>query len=85
MNWSKEISMSSWNGTLRSLMMIHDPSHPLWATIKFLALVIGTTFVLWNNASSFDETEVKAILEIAVMAGGYQAVETFVTRKGKDA
>ena len=61
-----------------------DPGHPLYATIRFCALAVAVTFVLWKNASNFDETEVKTILEIAVLAGGYEGIQSYATRKKRD-
>lgn len=58
-----------------------DQNHPLWATVRFCALCVACTFVLWKNASNFDETEIKAILEIAIMAGGYEGIATFINHK----
>ena len=58
-----------------------DHNHPIYATVRFCALCSATTFILWKNASNFDETEVKAILEIAVLAGGYEGVSSFLNRK----
>ena len=51
---------------------LSNPQHPLWATFRFSIVVIGVTFILWGNASSFDETEIKTILEIAILSGGYE-------------
>lgn len=34
-----------------------------------------------ENASNFDETEIKAILEIALLAGGGEVVISSITRK----
>ena len=62
-----------------------DPWHPIYATIRFCALAIAVTFVLWKNASNFDETEIKTIIEIAILAGGYEGLQSFATRKRNNA
>lgn len=41
---------------------MHDQNHPIWPILR-MALILGTlVFVLWMNASHFDETEIKTIL-----------------------
>jgi len=60
---------------------MHNANHPIWATIRFCALCIAATFVLWKNATNFDETELKAIIEIAVLAGGYEGVSSMLNRR----
>lgn len=60
---------------------LENPSHPLWATIRFGAICVVVTFVLWRNANNFDETEVKTIIEIALMAGGYEGIATLMRMK----
>ena len=55
--------------------------HPIYATIRFISLTAAVTFLLWVNASSFDETEVKTILEIAVVVGGYEGMTMLRNKK----
>ncbi len=62
---------------------LENAQHPLWATIRFIVLCGAVTLVLWRNANSFDETEVRAILEIALMAGGYEGVMSYLSVKKK--
>ena len=64
-------------------MNIHKRDHPLWPTLRVFALTIAVTFLLWINASSFDETEVMTIVEIAVIVGGYEGMTMLRDKKGK--
>ena len=62
---------------------IHEPTHPLWATIRFVVLVVATSVILWLNASHFDETEIRTIVEIAIVAGGYETLGSWLNRDKK--
>lgn len=63
--------------------------HPIWAFLRFFVGVLAATtvltVVLWRNASAFDMTEVKSILEAvlagAALYGGYQRVEAIRGRR----
>jgi len=60
---------------------LNDPRHPLWGIIRFTLLCLCVTFLLWRNAESFDETEVKTIVEIAVISGGAIFGESLFRKK----
>lgn len=55
---------------------LSNPKHPLWGFLKFAlvfaGVMVAATFVMWNNASNFDETEFRALKELALilLAGG---------------
>ncbi len=52
----------------------------MWATIRFVVLVVATSIILWLNASHFDETEIRTIVEIAIIAGGYETLGSWINR-----
>ena len=60
-----------------------NAAHPLWATVRFVVLVIAVTLLLYNNADNFDETEIKTIIEIAVISGGWEGIQTYLGRNRK--
>lgn len=68
---------------MKKLNNINNPQHPLWATLRFLFVVVGVTTVLWSNAEDFDGTELKSIIEIGLVAGGYEGVMAILKGRSK--
>lgn len=54
--------------------------HPGWAILRLAVIMIPVTVVLWANASKFDHTELKAMLELGIILGGWEGVRLL---KGK--
>ena len=48
--------------------------HPLWGIIRMAVFFVGLTIFLWLNATNFDKGEVTTILELLLLAGGFEAV-----------
>lgn len=61
-----------------------NPDHPLWHLCYTVAVILALSFSLWLNASSFDKTELKTILEFGVVIAGAKGAELLVRKKGKD-
>ena len=47
----------------------------MWTTIRMAMLLSALCFWLWWNASNFDETEHRAIIQIMGTIGGYKGAE----------
>lgn len=67
---------------------LSNPKHPLWSFMKFALVLTGVmvaaAFVMWNNASNFNETEFKALRELALIlagAGGLKGVADSLRRR----
>jgi len=62
-----------------------DANHPIWATVRLILFLIAMVAVLWMNASHFDDTEIKAIVEMFLVAigieGGVKALKPLVGGK----
>lgn len=54
--------------------------HPGWSFARLALVMVPVTGVLWLNASKFDQTELKALLELGIMLGGWEGVRLL---KGK--
>jgi len=54
--------------------MLHA-HHPIWKTINVAVITLCAGFVLWLNASHFDETEWKALGQLAIALGGWQGIQ----------
>lgn len=54
--------------------------HPGWAILRLAVIMVPVTVVLWLNASRFDSTEIKALLELGIVLGGWEGVRLL---KGK--
>lgn len=53
---------------------IHDASHPIWPLARLTVCLAAACFFLWLNATTFDATEVKAILGILVSMIGVEGI-----------
>jgi hypothetical protein len=51
--------------------------HPIWRIANLAVVLLGTALVMWVNASDFDETELRALIEIMMVMGGYEAFKQF--------
>ena len=57
---------------------------PIWFIlwfIRFATLCIGLTLLLWKNATLFDQTEIRTILEVTVLAIAYEILVAFINIK----
>lgn len=48
--------------------------HPAWAIARLAVIMAPLTVVLYANASKFDWTEIKAIMEFGILAGGFEGI-----------
>ena len=64
---------------------IDKPNHPFWAAFRLLVLMVTLSFVLWLNASHFDETEIRTIIWVflgaASLEGGVQQFTRYIQDK----
>ena len=56
--------------------------HPVWTIVQHSVYLTALILVLWINASNFDGTEIKTILQMGGAALGYKVVENKI--KGKE-
>jgi hypothetical protein len=49
-------------------------SHPFWPICRLAVIFAGLTALLYINSSLFDGTEIKTIVELAFLAGGFEMV-----------
>jgi hypothetical protein len=48
-----------------------NPNHPVWRLLQTVVYLVFAAFIMWANASDFDETELKALTWIGgVMFAG---------------
>jgi hypothetical protein len=59
---------------------MHDPKHPIWAIIRTTIILIALTFVLWINASNFDDTEIRTIVAMFLAAIGAETATKFMSK-----
>ena len=57
--------------------------HPIWGILRLSIGLGALTAILWNNASSFDWTEIKSILEMVVAIGVLKGGEAAIKRRMK--
>ena len=48
--------------------------HPGWAVLRLAVIMVPLTVVMYANASKFDMTEIRALLQFALVGGGFEAV-----------
>jgi len=59
---------------------MHDPGHPLWATIRVVVISICMTVVLALNADDFDVTELRSLAWIIPSLIGVEGMTKVFTR-----
>ena len=57
--------------------------HPFWGIVRMAVFFVGLTVFLWLNADNFDRGEVTTILELLLLAGGFEAVRHKMTASKK--
>ena len=60
----------------------YPESHPIWSILRTVVLFVGLTVLLYLNAKDFDATELRTIVEMLVLAGGFEALKKVVSKKG---
>ncbi len=63
--------------------MPRDTEHPVWSLIRLVIFFAGVTTFLYLNASAFDETELTTIIELMLLAGGFEVLKRKLAN-GKD-
>lgn len=63
--------------------MPRDVEHPVWSLLRLVIMFSGVTVFLYLNASAFDETEVTTIIEVMLLAGGFEMLKRKIAN-GKD-
>lgn len=62
---------------------MHNASHPIWATTRLAVYMAALCFILWLNATKFDETEVYTLVGMfAVLATGEGGLQVFRSFQG---
>lgn len=44
-----------------------DPDHPIWRLAQTTLYLAFAAFFLWHNASDFDDTEIKTLVELGTI------------------
>lgn len=53
---------------------IKDPRHPLWSVVRLSVYMVALNFLLWLNASNFDETELRTIVLMSLAGGSTEGI-----------
>lgn len=56
-------------------MISYPANHPIWKIITHTTYGLLITLFLWLNASNFDHTEIKTILEIVATMTGIEMIK----------
>ena len=48
--------------------------HPGWAVLRLAVIMVPLTVVMYANASKFDITEIRALLEFGIIGAGYEGI-----------
>jgi hypothetical protein len=57
--------------------------HPIWKTVHWVCIIPVVGVAMYFNATAFDETELKALAQIAIALGGWFGVQHMVERKAR--
>ena len=62
--------------------MSSDPSHPIYAIVRLTIYMSALTILLVANASDFDATEIRTLVQMFLVAAGAEgAIQLIKTRK----
>jgi hypothetical protein len=61
-----------------------DAKHPIWSLIRLTIIMVTMCFVLWMNATKFDETEIRSIVTVFFVAAGVEGIGNYLQRGKKD-
>jgi hypothetical protein len=51
---------------------LFDPGHPVWNILRLFVVFVGLTALMYLNSSSFDETEIKTVVELVGLVAGFE-------------
>lgn len=68
--------------------MWNDPDHPIWKLlssaviplVRTIVVLIALVFVLWANASHFDETEIRTVIAMFIAILSAEGVTNAFTK-----
>jgi len=61
-------------------MIMTAANHPIWRIIQTAIYLIFAAFIMWLNASDFDETELKALAWIGTFMFVGEGVKKLMTK-----
>ena len=64
---------------------LYDSKHPIWNIIRLVVVFAGFTILMYLNSKSFDETEVKTLLEMIGLVAGFEYARIRVGKNGNGA
>ncbi len=54
---------------------MRSPNHPIWSILNLAVILTFVTLFAGMNASKFDSTEIKMIVEFVAVMGGWEFVK----------
>lgn len=58
-----------------------DPHHPIWRLIQTAMYLFAAFVFLWMNASNFDHTEWKTLIELGAVIGGAELIKAKLSQR----
>ena len=58
--------------------------HPFWGIVRLVVMFAGLTTFLYLNSDNFDNGEVLTIMELLVLACGFEAGRKLIQSKQKE-
>jgi len=68
------------NKTTGKLNRRRKVDHPVWALARLAVIMAPLSVVLYVNSSKFDITEIKALIEFGILAGGFEGIRMLKDR-----
>ena len=63
---------------------MNDQNHPIWRFLDLLVVLAIVSVFSYTNASNFDETEYKTLLQVLVFMGGWEAWKHYSKKRDND-
>jgi len=64
--------------------MNYPADHPMWRLLQTTSYLLFAAFVMWLNASNFDETELKALFYIGTFMFAGEGVKRAIAKMTKE-
>ena len=76
-------AVSSFYSRMEKRDMEINGGHPFWGIVRMAVFFVGLTVFLYLNATNFDRGEITTIVELLIVAGGFEAVRHHMLKNGK--
>jgi len=60
---------------------LDNPKHPIWSLIRLAIIMVPLSIMMFLNATNFDDTEIKTIGGMLLVACGAEGLQSYLQRE----